>query len=427
MTNPYRSVLEEPAAAVRAWQDDLRSAGASPALPVPDAGLPEIDAGILLDPLDLGTLPRIPVPGGLPEEAAPAAPPTAPGPQAQGPPAPRRPPALIPAGASRPAGRRDGGPQRAAPAAWAAPPDGATPATPATPAAPAAPAAPGGADAARPARKVPPASPAVPQPWPAAVPQPWPPAGAPPGPGTDRPGAGAARLATLLQRYDLRDAAGSPVAAEVSSQPAAATSPAGAAPPSGDPGPGRRAVPGPTVVALPGRAAALRRRLDSAEAEAAARPFAAIEATVAHRLHAWTDGVPVPAVNVGTKAAGRSSGAWDASSMLLSPPVAGPRPPAHPSPGPPVRGGGLPPHLTADRTPDPAPEAPAARHLARLIGLVEQAVGDLATIERRLADLAARPAEPAAPAVEWLEDDDLAARLQGILSRQARQRGIDLS
>jgi hypothetical protein len=65
--------------------------------------------------------------------------------------------------------------------------------------------------------------------------------------------------------------------------------------------------------------------------------------------------------------------------------------------------------------------------VARLIDLVEQAVGGLATVERRLADLVARPAEPAAPAVEWLEDDDLAARLQGILSRQARQRGIDLS
>jgi hypothetical protein len=107
--------------------------------------------------------------------------------------------------------------------------------------------------------------------------------------------------------------------------------------------------------------------------------------------------------------------------------LAGDRPLAHPEPGRAARRGGLPPDPSPDPSPDPGAGAPAARHLARLIGLVEQAVGALATIEHRLADLAARPAEPAPPAVEWLEDDDLAARLQGILSRQARRRGIDLS
>jgi len=59
----------------------------------------------------------------------------------------------------------------------------------------------------------------------------------------------------------------------------------------------------------------------------------------------------------------------------------------------------------------------------KLIRLAEQAVGDLAAVERRLAELGAREA----PQVQWLEDDELAGRLQGILARQARQRGIDLS
>jgi hypothetical protein len=245
-----------------------------------------------------------------------------------------------------------------------------------------------------------------------------------PGAGAAQPGAGAARLATLLQRYDLHDAAGAPVASEASSGPGAATR-AGAVSPSGDSGPGRRTAPGSTIVPLPGWAAALRRRLDSAEA--AGRPFAIIEATVAHRLHAWTEGVHVPALNVVKKAADRGRGVFDAPSMPVSSHLAGDRPLAHPEPGRAARRGGLPPDPSLDPSPDPGAGAPAARHLARLIGLVEQAVGALATIEHRLADLAARPAEPAPPAVEWLEDDDLAARLQGILSRQARRRGIDLS
>jgi hypothetical protein len=71
----------------------------------------------------------------------------------------------------------------------------------------------------------------------------------------------------------------------------------------------------------------------------------------------------------------------------------------------------------------PTAQVSASWNVAKLVDLVEQAVGDLATVERRLVELGAREA----PQVQWLEDDELAGRLQAILARQARQRGIDLS
>lgn len=73
-------------------------------------------------------------------------------------------------------------------------------------------------------------------------------------------------------------------------------------------------------------------------------------------------------------------------------------------------------------------EAVAAPLVESLARIVEQ----LTTIEFKFSQRAA-VAAPAAgrdehsPAVQWLEDDDLAGRLQGILRRQARRRGIDLS
>jgi hypothetical protein len=65
--------------------------------------------------------------------------------------------------------------------------------------------------------------------------------------------------------------------------------------------------------------------------------------------------------------------------------------------------------------------------VARLIGLVEQAVKELAAVERRLGELGERQRESDVPAVEWLDDEELAGRLQAIFARQARRRGIDLS
>ena len=55
-------------------------------------------------------------------------------------------------------------------------------------------------------------------------------------------------------------------------------------------------------------------------------------------------------------------------------------------------------------------------------------MGDLNGIERQLSEIPVSEAlNPAGPEVRWLDDDELAGRLQHILGRQARQRGIDLS
>lgn len=77
----------------------------------------------------------------------------------------------------------------------------------------------------------------------------------------------------------------------------------------------------------------------------------------------------------------------------------------------------------AGRRPAPVADIPTSPQLAKLINLLEQAVDDLAAAERRLAELGGIQA----PQVQWLEDDELAGRLQGILAGQARRRGIDLS
>lgn len=74
----------------------------------------------------------------------------------------------------------------------------------------------------------------------------------------------------------------------------------------------------------------------------------------------------------------------------------------------------------------PAAAQPVIESLARI---VEQ----LTNIEMKFSQAAhvspaaAGSSEETAPAVQWLEDDDLAGRLQGILRRQAKRRGIDLS
>ncbi|MBI4876794.1 MAG: hypothetical protein HY822_19325 [Acidobacteria bacterium] len=47
------------------------------------------------------------------------------------------------------------------------------------------------------------------------------------------------------------------------------------------------------------------------------------------------------------------------------------------------------------------------------------------TLERLTEGLAALPGAPA-PSVEWLEEDDLADKLQRILKRQVRRRGIPM-
>ncbi len=69
--------------------------------------------------------------------------------------------------------------------------------------------------------------------------------------------------------------------------------------------------------------------------------------------------------------------------------------------------------------------------MAQVVRLLEDVVGELGSIGARLAEAGQRVDRdgPNAiePAVRWLEDDELAGRLQRILMRQARGRGIDLS
>jgi hypothetical protein len=59
--------------------------------------------------------------------------------------------------------------------------------------------------------------------------------------------------------------------------------------------------------------------------------------------------------------------------------------------------------------------------------LLERAVTRLEGIEAAASGERARRLEPAEPAVRWLEEDELAGRLDRILRQQARDRGIDLT
>ena len=67
--------------------------------------------------------------------------------------------------------------------------------------------------------------------------------------------------------------------------------------------------------------------------------------------------------------------------------------------------------------------------LDRMVRLLQDVVGELGAISARLAEGGDRSlgSGRSEPAVRWLEDDELAGRLQRILMRQARSRGIDLS
>lgn len=67
-----------------------------------------------------------------------------------------------------------------------------------------------------------------------------------------------------------------------------------------------------------------------------------------------------------------------------------------------------------------------------LMEMLERIVGKLVNIETKYVEIAAQAREDAdaeskEASVDWLNDDDLTMRLQRILKRQARRRGIDLS
>ena len=119
---------------------------------------------------------------------------------------------------------------------------------------------------------------------------------------------------------------------------------------------------------------------------------------------------------------------------------------------------GIPENIAGGRAAERAPETKSARpvwnHLAEtlqstrpesagrsgdgrlldqpaiVIQTLERIVEKLVNIETKYVELAADARQDAAdaePAIDWLNEEDLAARLQTILKRQARRRGIDLS
>jgi hypothetical protein len=362
------TVLEATASPVRAWQEDVRLAAGRVALPGPGDLLPAPQAGVLLKPFDLAALIGPPEPTASPD-----------GPLAV-------------------SATNDWGPGEPHPAARSAPrPPHPAPFPPAP-----RPAAAGAGAAAWPSGPRPGRWPASPQRR--AVPVP-----------TAVPGAGAARIAVILQRYRTRETA----AAAGSLTPPALGE--GSSPQTGQARsePGRRkagsrvSAPGSRgLVARSARPAllpaVLRSRLD------ADRRHRAMQDTVAGRLRRWSQGTDLPSLpDPGRSAA---AAARPAEPPSTSPPSAG----QSRTPGGVHRAAGP---ASAGRRPAPAAEVSAGPRLAKLIDLAEQAVGGLAAVERRLADHGAQDV----PRVQWLEDDELAGRLQAILARQARQRGIDLS
>ena len=443
------TVLGAAASPVRAWQEDVRSAAGRVVLPGPGDLLPALHVGVLLEPIDLAAL------IGPPERAS-----SSEGPLAA-PPAHHWGPAEL----------------RSAPRPPRVPPRRAAPPSAALLA----------ADAGAPALR----SGWSPKRWPRSperLPAPVP---------TAAPGAGAARLAAMLQRYEAQEAVAASAAAAAGSFTPRAL-PEGSSPRSdrARTEPSRRepaspaSVRGARVFVSPqARSAMLRSRLD---ADARGRTaLASMEDAVGGRLRDWSQGIDVPPLpdparsaadvarptgppatrppspgysgtpvgappEAGFASAGRRRGptaqvpasrnpaklidlveqaVGDLTAVERRLPELGARdvarptgPPATRPPSPGYSGTpvGAPPEAgfaSAGRRRGPTAEVPASRNLAKLIDLVEQAVGDLTAVERRLAELGVREA----PQVQWLEDDELAGRLQGILARQARQRGIDLS
>lgn len=357
---------------MRAWQEDVRRAAKRPALQEPGELLPTLQVGVLLEPIDLATLVSVPGPAASPEDplAASAADQRGPAGLRPTPRSPRLlprravppPTAPLPADAGAAAPRSGGRPER-----WPGFPE----------------------------RRPTPVRPAA-------------------------PGAGAARLAAVLQRYAAEQAVAAAASAAVGSLTARALGD-GSSPRSdrARPEPSRSktaspaAAPGSRVlVALPARATMLRGRPDAAARGGTA--LASMADAVDERLRRWSRGIDVPPL----PDPGRS--AADAA-RPGGPPAARPASAGYSrTPGGTLRRAAP---ASAGRRPAPTAEVPASPQLAKLIDLVAQAADDLAAVERRLAQLGAQQA----PQVQWLEDDELAGRLQGILARQARQRGIDLS
>jgi hypothetical protein len=346
------TVLEAAASAVRAWQEDVRLAAERMGLPDPGDPLPTLRVGVLLEPIDLAALIGLPEPAASPEGPPVASATNHPGPAE-----------LTVAHRSQRLPERLGAPPAAAP------PSSET-----------------GAPATR--------SGWHPERWPASLqrrPAPMLPAA---------PGAGAARIAAVLQRYEEQAGA----LGEGSTQRSDRTRPERSHRKTASPASARRSR---GLVALPARSSVLRSRTDV---------LASMEDAVSRRLRSWSQGLDVPPLPDPARPAA------DADTARPSGPPATrlPSPRSSRTPGGVIRQAGP---ASAGRGPAPVADIPASPQLAKLIDLLERAVRDLAAAERRLAELGGIQA----PQVQWLEDDELAGRLQGILARQARRRGIDLS
>ena len=381
MRHSSPTVLEAAASAARAWQEDVRLAAGRMGLTGRRDPLPALHVDVLLEPVNLAALIGLPGPAVSPEGPAAAAGATHEGPAE-----------LRSAPRAMRSDRWPGSPQR---------------------------------------RLVPMPS-LVPVPFPVPVPSPVSvPSRAPvpsPAPVPSRAavppagrGAGAAKIAAVLQRYEAQAAAAAAASAAAGRLTRRAFG-EGSSPRSDRirTGPGRPAAavpasePGPrALVARPGRAG---RRSRPDTDERARTALDSMADTVDGRLRSWSQGIDVPPLADSARSVRSAADAARPSGPpVIRPPSAGDSRTA----GGARRGAGP---ASAGR-PAPVVAVPVSSQLAKLIDLVAQAADGVAAVESRLTELGVREA----PQVEWLEDDELAGRLQGILARQARRRGIDLS
>lgn len=255
----------------------------------------------------------------------------------------------------------------------------------------------------------------------------------------------ASHLANILQRH----------AASVAKSGAEAQAAADRGMPSSGMWASQRPAAERKVVYLPARQAAAAAMPDAPRVAAAQARW---ETNMAVKLSRWAQlGMAATALPRGTVPAAAGRGLPDAIASLLMtlPSPAGTRRlpndvleaarvPATPTKNPAELPGKslvapLPPVAAGLALAVQAALAPTARRTGNAEAAAAPIVESMARIVDQLVIIEMKFSQPAetapptagrvepSPAVQWLEDDDLAGRLQGILRRQARRRGIDLS